>query len=325
MVVMSMFACGGHTKFGSEEADTIALAACPQFSSDSAYQYILDQCAYGPRVPGTPAAEACGDYIVERFRQFGALVEEQKTMVTIYDGRELPCRNIIARINPDNLDRILLCAHWDSRAWADNDPDEKHHNTPVLGANDGASGVAVLMEICRLLQQQPIQTGIDIVCFDVEDMGTPQWAETGEDTQDTWCLGSRYWAEQARANRYQARFGILLDMVGGCGSRFSREMISMQYAGPVVELVWHLAAQLGYGHYFPLQDGGYLIDDHVHVNRIARIPCLDIVPNFTEGPSSFGPTWHTVQDTPENIDINVLDAVGQTLIQLLYNDNAEQE
>lgn len=322
--ILVLSSCGGHSKRSKSDADTIALAPCPTFQADSAMGHIQTQCSFGPRVMGTEAAQQCGNYIAECFRQYGAQVSEQKCTVTLYDGSQLPARNIVASVNPENLDRILLCAHWDSRPWADNDPDESNHKKPVPAANDGASGVAVMLEICRLLQTQPIKTGVDFVCFDAEDAGTPEWAKDPEDGRDTWCLGSQYWAQKAQERGYKARYGVLLDMVGGRGSTFAFEQVSRQYAEPVVQLVWHLAAQLGYGQYFPLKDGGYLVDDHVNVNRIARVPCLDIVPYFTDGPSSFGPTWHTVNDTPENIDPQVMQAVGQTLVQLIYNDNAEE-
>lgn len=316
-------ACGGKTKNSRKGADTIALAPCPVFNTDTCMKYIQEQCQFGPRVTGSAQAGLCRQYLVAQFRRLGAIVEEQPCHVTIWDGTVLPACNIIARTNPDNADRILICAHWDSRPWADNDEDEQHHHSPILAANDGASGVAMMMEICRLLSQQPVKVGIDFVCFDAEDMGTPQWAEKDDEpTGNTWCLGSKYWAECAREAGYRARYGILLDMVGGMGSVFPREKVSLEYAQPVVDLLWHLGVQLGYSHYFPLSlEGGFLMDDHVNVNRIARIPCLDIVPYFTDGPSSFGPTWHTVRDTPENIDPNVLEAVGQTLTQLIYNEN----
>ncbi len=325
LILMSttFISCGGQTERRKSSTDTIALASCPSFVADSAFRYIQEQCDFGPRVPGTPAAEACGDYIVAEFRRFGAIVREQRIEVTAYDGKRLPSRNITASVNPECAERILFCAHWDSRPWADNDPDPKKHHTPVPAANDGASGVAVMMELCRQIQQNPVKIGVDFVCFDAEDMGTPDWAENSDDRADTWCLGSLEWAREARAMGYRARYGVLLDMVGGRGSTFSREAVSRQYADPVVDVIWRLARQLGYGHYFPMQDGGALIDDHVNVNRIARIPCIDIVPYFKYGPSSFGPTWHTVSDTPENIDPHVLEAVGQTLTQLLYNEETE--
>ncbi len=318
LLSMAFAACGTG---GAKEEKTPPMAECPTFCADSAMKHIEAQCAFGPRVTGTEESRKCAEYIAERFTEYGAQVEMQPCTVTLWDKSKREAVNIVASINPESKDRILFCAHWDSRPWADNDPDEKNHRTPVLAANDGASGVAVMMELCRLLRHKPVSTGIDFVCFDAEDLGTPQWAETEESGGDTWCLGSYQWSTQAYENGYKARFGVLLDMVGGRGCVFPREQASVAYAGPVVETVWRLAHRLGYGHYFPLTDGASLIDDHINVNLIARVPCIDIVPYFTDGPSGFGPTWHTVQDTPENIDPNVLEAVGQTLLQLIYNDN----
>lgn len=320
IVILMVASCDGQTKGKPSSADTVALSPCPRFSADNAMLYIREQCEFGPRVTGSEAARLCGDYIVERFKAFGAEVEEQTADVTTWEGTQLPSRNIIARINPASTDRILLCAHWDSRPWADNDPDEANWHTPILAANDAASGVAVMLEICRLLQQQPVKVGIDMICFDAEDLGTPQWAEERLGSADTWCLGSQYWASRAVADNYRARYGVLLDMVGGRGATFSREGNSMQTARPIVELVWQLAGQLGYRQFFPLTDGGYITDDHVNVAE-AGVPCIDIIPYYHEGPSSFGPTWHTVKDTPDNIDPNVLEAVGQTITQLIYNEH----
>lgn len=320
-IIVFLFAsCNGQTQKGTaSKADTIALSPCPRFSADSAMLYIKEQCGFGPRVTGSEASRRCGDYLMERFKAFGADVEEQTADVTIWDGSRLAARNIIARINPQTTSRILLCAHWDSRPWADNDPDKANHHTPILAANDGASGVAVMLEICRLLQESPVEVGIDMICFDAEDLGTPQWVDDRSDASETWCLGSKFWAKRAKAKDYKARYGILLDMVGGRGATFSRERISMQEAASVVNLVWQIAGQLGYRQFFPLADGGYVTDDHLNVNE-AGVPCIDIIPYYREGPSSFGPTWHTMSDTPENIDRNVLEAVGQTLTQLIYNE-----
>ena len=320
LVLILLASCNGRTKGRRPISDTIALSPCPRFDAGNAMLYIKEQCEFGPRVTGSEASRLCGDYIVERFRSFGATVEEQPGTVTIWDGTQLSARNIIAHINPSNPDRILLCAHWDSRPWADNDPDETNHHTPILAANDGASGVAVMLEICRLLQEKPIQVGVDMICFDAEDLGTPLWAEDRMGSSDTWCLGSKFWAERARMDNYKARFGILLDMVGGYGASFSREGISRQLAEPIVNRVWQLAGQLGYRQFFPLDDSGYITDDHINVND-AGVPCIDIIPCYDDGPSSFGPTWHTLKDTPENIDPNVLEAVGQTLTQLIYNEH----
>ena len=312
--------CDGQTKGKHPISDTITLEPCPRFNSGNAMLCIKEQCEFGPRVTGSEAARLCGDYIVERFRSLGAAVEEQTGSVTTWDGSQLQARNIIAHINPSNPDRIMLCSHWDSRPWADNDPDEANHHTPILAANDGASGVAVMLEICRLIKEKPLKVGIDMICFDAEDLGTPLFEEDRMGSSDTWCLGSKLWAERARMDGYKARYGILLDMVGGFGATFSREGTSRQLAGPIVNRVWQLAGQLGYRQFFPLTDSGFVTDDHVNVND-AGVPCIDIIPYYKDGPSSFGPTWHTIKDTPDNIDPNVLEAVGQTLTQLIYNEH----
>lgn len=314
-------ACSGSSGKKENKTEVSGNKACPEFMADSAFRYIEEQCAFGPRLLGTKESDQCAEWIKEHFSIMGCTVSEQKTQVRVWDGSIMPCRNIIASSNTEARQRILLCAHWDTRPWADNDPDEANHRKPVLGANDGASGVAVMIEIARLIQKQPLQNlGIDFVCFDAEDMGTPQWAESDNLDDDTWCLGSKVWSEQMARIGYKPRYGILLDMVGGRGATFSREQVSVHYANHVVNKVWTLASSLGYGQFFPNREGGVLMDDHVHVNGIANIPCIDIVPYFTDGPSSFGPTWHTVHDTPENIDKNVLKAVGQTVLQLLYNE-----
>lgn len=322
LAIATLTACGGRMNKRGERPDTIAMQPCPTFDAGRAMQHITAQCAFGPRVPGSEAWKTCGDSLVAWFSALGLEVTEQQTTVTAYDGTSLPCRNITASLHPQQGDRILLCSHWDSRPWADNDPDAANHKTPIAAANDGASGVAVMLELARVLSQDPaMTTGIDFVCFDVEDYGTPQWEETDYDNEGTtWCLGSQAWAEQAAQRGYRARFGILLDMVGGRGSTFSKEAVSMHFAQPVVDLLWQIAQQLGYGQFFPQREGGSIMDDHVNVNQIARIPCIDIIPYHTDGPSSFGPSWHTVADTPENIDPNVLEAVGQSVLQLIYND-----
>jgi Zn-dependent M28 family amino/carboxypeptidase len=314
--------CGGR-KVTTPSTASVTNIEIPEFNADSAFHYIKMQTDFGPRVPNTEAHLKCSAWLTAKLSKLGAKTYVQGFETVTFDNNKLQCYNIIGSYNPESTTRVILCSHWDSRPWADNDPDPKKHHTPVPAANDGASGVAVMMELCRQIQQNPVKIGVDFVCFDAEDMGTPDWAENSDDRADTWCLGSLEWAREARAMGYRARYGVLLDMVGGRGSTFSREAVSRQYADPVVDVIWRLARQLGYGHYFPMQDGGALIDDHVNVNRIARIPCIDIVPYFKYGPSSFGPTWHTVSDTSENIDPHVLEAVGQTLTQLLYNEETE--
>lgn len=316
-------ACGGKQSSVDDGPDTIAIEPCPTFEADSAMQSINDQCAFGPRVTGTEAHRLCGDYIVEKFKSYGCTVTEQTAELVAYDGQKLPGRNIIASTNPDCMDRVIICAHWDCRPWADHDPNPDNRKTPILAANDAASGVAVMLEMARQIQASPLKYGVDFICFDAEDWGMPDWDEEQyADAIDSWCLGSTYWAMNPHKENYAARYGILLDMVGGRGSKFAMEGVSRYYADTVVQMLWHLANQIGYASFFPLKDGGQVQDDHVPVNQIAGIPCLDIIPHFENAPSSFGPTWHTVSDTPENIDPAVLKAVGQSVLQLLYNDNA---
>lgn len=293
----------------------------PSFSADSAYAFCEAQCAFGPRTMNSDAHELCGQWIVGKFRQYGMEVQEQKTVLKGYDGTSLRATNIIASYKPELSERILLCAHWDSRPWADNDPDTANWRKPVMAANDGASGVAVMVEIARLLAaQDSLSIGVDFVCFDAEDWGTPQWSEQQDDA-GTWALGAAYWSAHPHKEGYTALYGILLDMVGGQGSLFYQELVSKQHAQAVVDKVWKAAETVGYGSFFPKNDGGMITDDHVPVNETLGIPTIDIIafyPNCVQ--SSFGPTWHTINDTMENIDRTTLQAVGQTVIQTLFGE-----
>lgn len=220
----------------------------------------------------------------------------------------------------DSKKRVLLCAHWDSRPYADNDPDPKNHHTPVLGVNDGASGVGVLLEIARQLQQESPELGIDIVLFDAEDYGTPAFY-TGEKKEHTLCLGSQYWARTPHVEGYNARYGILLDMVGAKGSTFFYERYSDSTARSEMNKIWKKAHELGYTQYFIKEIGGNVTDDHIYVNQLARIPCVDIINYEPDNErSNFGSTWHTVNDTMDNIDRNTLKAVGQTVMDVIYNE-----
>ena len=215
----------------------------------------------------------------------------------------------------------MLCAHWDSRPWADNDPDSANWRKPVMAANDGASGVAVMLELARLIQQHDsLNVAVDFICFDAEDWGIPQWDETGDGT-DSWALGAQYWAKKYQEKPQNYSYAILLDMVGGQGAKFYQEGYSKQKAGQIVEKVWRAAHAAGYGSTFPMQESGFVTDDHVPVNDIANIPCVDIINHYPDcQQSSFGPTWHTVNDDMQHIDKNTLQAVGQTLLQVIYNE-----
>lgn len=319
MQCVLLLSCGNSKKAAVESAAVQPVG--PSFVADSAYAYCEAQCAFGPRTMNSRAHDECEAWIVDNFRRFGMDVQTQKADLKGYDGTILKSTNIIASYKPDNPERILLCAHWDSRPWADNDPDEANWHEPVLAANDGASGVAVMLEIARLLGlQDSLAIGVDFICFDAEDWGTPQWAEAA-DNGDYWALGAQYWSASPHKDNYKARFGILLDMVGGQGAQFYQEGISKQFAQNVVDKVWAAARAIGYGSFFPKTTGGSITDDHVPVNEKRGIPTVDIIAYYPDcEQSSFGPTWHTVDDDMRHIDKNTLQAVGQTVIQVLFSE-----
>ena len=292
----------------------------PAFIADSAMAYCQAQCDFGPRTMNSKAHDLCEEWIINKFKGFGLEVETQKADLTGWDGTKLHSTNIIAHFNPQAERRILICAHWDSRPWADNDPDSTNWHKPVLAANDGASGVGVMLEVARLLQNDTtLAIGVDLVCFDAEDYGTPQWAEKNEDSENTWALGAQYWAKNLPEN-YKPQFGILLDMVGGQGAKIYQEQNSIRYAASIVDKVWSAARHAGYGSMFTNEVGGQITDDHIPVNE-AGIPTVDVIPFYPDcRQSSFGPTWHTINDDMEHLDANTLKAVGQTLIQVIYSE-----
>ena len=315
-----LFSCGLRQQTASSDP-VAATPLGPTFVADSAYAYCEQQCAFGPRTMNSPAHDLCGQWIASKFQSFGLTVTTQRADLRGYDGTMLHATNIIASYRPELSDRILICAHWDSRPWADNDPDESNWHKPVLAANDGASGIGVMLELARLLPDS-LKVGIDFISFDAEDWGTPQWSDVA-DQGNTWALGSQYWAahlpkQQAKAYRY----GILLDMVGGQGAMFYKERLSQQYASSIVDRVWRAAQVVGFGSMFPMQSGSYITDDHLPINTVAKIPCIDVIPYYPAcEQSTFGPTWHTLQDDMAHLDRTTLQAVGQTLIQVLFSDN----
>lgn len=290
------------------------------FSADSAYSYIDRQVAFGPRVPGSEAHRQCRDWLIASLKRFGAdTVYVQDAQVKAYNGDKLPITNIIACYNSGASKRVLLAAHWDSRPWADEDPDTTKHRQPVMAANDGASGVAVMLEVARLLNELKPAVGVDFVCFDAEDYGAPYWGTPDPDGRD-WCLGSQYWARQAAARGYKARYGILLDMVGGRDAQFRYEGFSMRYAEAVMHRLWQTAHDIGAQNLFIKADGGYATDDHLPMNEVAGIPTVDVIPYITGAANTFGATWHTTADTPGNISRENLRLVGQTLLQMLSEE-----
>lgn len=291
----------------------------PVFNSDSSYTYIQKQVDFGPRVPNTPPHDKCAKYLKDKMESLGAKVIVQKAKVRAYNGTWLNIQNIIASYYPEKKNRILLFAHWDSRPVADHCDNIDRRNEPILGANDGASGVGVLMEIGRLLKDNEPNLGIDIIFFDAEDYGTPD--NMGLDPgKDTWCLGSQYWATNMHEFGYYPRYGILLDMVGAENAMFYKEGISKYYAPSLVRKVWATADKIGYSNYFIDSDGGQITDDHLYINQITGIPCIDIIQHDPSTNSNFGSYWHTHNDNMDMINRQTLKAVGQTVLTVIYNE-----
>jgi len=318
MSVVLLGSCSSTAK-SKQTATPETVISVPLFNADSAYLYVKTQVAFGPRVPNTKAHDECAAYLVAQMERFGAVVTQQKADLKMYNGTLLHSDNIICSFNPTVKKRILLCAHWDSRPYCDHDPNPANYHRPVLGANDGASGVGVLMEIARQIGKQKPAVGVDIIFFDSEDVGEPDFSH-GPHDDNGWCLGTQYWATHlVPANDHDA-YGVLLDMVGAPNAMFYKEQFSMDHAPQIVDKVWNQAKEYGFSNYFVDQTGGAITDDHLFVNRLAGIPCIDIIQQDLNSPTGFAPYWHTTNDTMANIDRNTLLAVGQTLLGVIYNE-----
>ena len=288
------------------------------FSADSAYTYIVQQLAFGARVPGTKAHEACGNWLVSELARHGAQVKSQYGTMTNYAGMPQAIRNVVAILEGNTSYAILLCAHWDCRPWSDEEELYENRFSPVMGANDGASGVGVILEIVRQLSIRKSKgefiPSIQVVFFDCEDMGTPAHF-TGVQREHTWCLGSQLWAKEYNRSLQSIQYGVLLDMVGDPSATFPKEYFSMQYAGAYVERLWREANKLGYGRYFVQQATYYPItDDHYYVNTIASIPCVDVIDYKINTETGFAEWWHTQHDDIQNINKQTLQAVGETVL-----------
>jgi len=295
------------------------LIKVPEFNKDSAYYFVEKQVLFGPRVPNTNTHAACALYLESKLKDYTDTVIVQRTRVRAYDGTTLNISNIIGAIQPNNNNRILLCAHWDTRPIAEKDPDPDMRNKPIDGANDGASGVGVLLEIARILKDNPPPIGIDFIFFDAEDYGQPDNSNLPY-MPDTWALGSQFWAKNPHKQGYFAKYGILLDMVGAKDATFLMEGYSMMYAPHIVRRVWNTAAKLGYSNYFIMQETNPITDDHYYINTIINIPTINIIHYDRRTGTGFFPYWHTHEDNMEKIDKNTLKAVGQTLLQIIFEE-----
>ena len=316
ILCLLLVACGKK----SEKPATINTVEVPKFNADSAYAFVQKQVDFGPRVPNTEAHKKTGEYLEQKLKSYGAQVVTQSFKQKTFDGVTVNLKNIIATFNPGKQKRIMLAAHWDTRPFADKDKDKP--DAPFDGANDGGSGVGVLLEIARHLQSDPTRAGVDIVLFDGEDWGEKDNAtvrsQPTEGLEDWWCLGSQYWSKNPHRPGYRAYYGILLDMVGAGDARFFREGTSMQFAPRIVDKVWQDAALLGYSGVFITEDGGALTDDNYFVSKNARIPMVDIVQY--ENRTGFGSYHHTTKDDMGVIDKKMLKVVGTTVMYVVYQE-----
>lgn len=276
----------------------------PPFPGDHAWALLREQVAFGPRVPGQPGHDRQLAWMKEWLAERADTVVEQSFPQQTTRGETLQLTNLLARFNPREPQRVLLVAHWDTRPRADQSRNAADRNQPVPGANDGASGTAVLLVLAELFRQQPPPIGVDLLFVDGEDYGP--------ETTDMF-FGARYFGANQPAG-YPPLYGILVDMVGDSDLRLPREGYSQERAPEVVDRVWRVARELGYEGIFVDSPGGYVTDDHVALND-AGIRTIDII-DFNYGPGNS--YWHTLQDIPENTSAESLDVVGEVLAELIY-------
>jgi len=289
----------------------------PTFNADSAYNFVAKQVSFGPRVISSKGWGNCAIWLEKKFNTYTPNVIVQEAPITTYDGKQHTLKNIIASFSPEKNNRIALFAHWDSRHIADHDTENQ--NRPILGANDGGSGVGVLLELARQFSIQNPKIGIDIILFDAEDYGQPEDSKFPV-MQDSWCLGSQYWSNNPHKPNYFARYGILLDMVGAKDATFRHEQISSYFGTNILQKVWRKASRLGFGNHFVFENAKQILDDHYYVNTIIGIPTIDIIEYDPGTKSNFNQHWHTHKDDMDNIDKNTLNAVGQTLLEVVYKE-----
>ena len=326
-VALMLASCGDKTPQETPQTPkaTKKAVAVPQFNADSAYHYVACQTGFGPRVPESQAHADCAAWLTEQLNRYSDTVIVQDFRARLYNGRGIDGQNLIGVFNPEAKKRIVLCAHWDSRPFADHDADEANSHKPIDGANDGASGVGILIECARQFAHQPLRDGlgVDIVFFDLEDYGPhqEQSLEYYDEDINHWALGSQYWSAHPHIYGYKAYFGILLDMVGGANPNFEKEYYSQVYAAWVSNKVWRRAYDLGYRHAFSNELGAMISDDHIPMNQVAGIPTIDIIdlqPNSSNG--CFPEVWHTLNDNLEHIDKSTLGMVGDLLLHIVYEE-----
>jgi glutaminyl-peptide cyclotransferase len=279
------------------------------FDKASAFAYLEHICRFGPRAPGTEGARQARAWLLQELRKSDPNARElpfraadRKT------GRAFDGANLLARLRPEAPRRVLLATHWDTRLWAEHDPDPKRRASPIPGANDGASGVAVLLELCRLFAERPPAVGVDIALFDAEDLGRPR--------SDDYCQGSRAFASQGGPlEQARPEFAIVVDLVGDRHLRIRKEPQSVEFAPEIVARIWETAKRLGLSENFPDEAEIPIKDDHVALHDGLGIPAVLLI-DFEYGPAH---SWfHTHQDTPDKCSPESLEAVGRVLAELVY-------
>ena len=276
----------------------------PVFDSESAWKYLIAQCDFGPRNPGSSGAKACQDYLEAELKKYSAVVTLQP--FTHYDSRlkkTFYMNNIIADFGIGTGPKIVLCAHWDTRPRADMDPNPANRNTPILGANDGASGVAALLEMARLFSLHPPPVPVQIIFFDGEDYG-----RSGENWD--YLLGSKYFAKTIDPADY--RYAVLLDLMGDEDLELKREYNSYKFARELQDKIWSIARKIG-SYQFTNRMTSPIIDDNLSFIEVG-IPAVDIIDFEYE-------YWHTIEDTPEHCSQESLDAVGRVVVELIYSES----
>lgn len=313
LAVLFIVACSsdqGAKKTTETQKDAPAPVRIPVFNENTAYAYIEKQLSFGTRHPNSPGHEACKEWIMEELKEIGLKINTQTFRATTFKGEKYTGTNIVGHYKPEFQNRILLLAHWDTRFMADME-EGSLRGKPIMGADDGGSGVAVLLALARLVTENEVNVGIDFLFLDAEDQG-----EDGGNNPESWCQGAQYYARNLMISTNKPQFGILLDMVGAKGATFLKEEISLRYARNMVDKIWAMANGMGYGNFFIDQPTTAALDDHFFINRDANIPTIDIINKTNDG---FGTHWHTHNDDKEIIDPATLKAVGQVVTAVVYN------
>jgi len=310
--LLAATACGA--KGDKPAAAVAAVRTSNEFNADSAMSYIRQQMAFGPRIPGTETARKTGDWIVSRLRATADTVVEQRWTHTLATGKTLPMRNIFARFKPNAKQRILYVTHWDTRPFADSETDPAKAKLPMPGANDGASGVALLMAVADALKKTPPNTGVDLLFVDGEDWGT-----FGPPDVDV-LIGSTYFAQHLPYPGYAPTFGVLWDMIGDADLNIYQEVNSAQAAPEVVQKVWSTAKDMGYEKYFIPEAREPITDDHVPLIK-AGLKVIDVIDiDFGPRDESGNVTTnyhHTLQDTMDHVSAKSMKIVGDVAMALL--------